>query len=500
MLEIIEKRTEDSKTYSLGDNKYRAVIGVSHYKNDYNDPEEIWKDIDLTIKDGKLTTAPYDLTIGETIFYRDKKTGSTVTITPSKVGSKKSKLADFNIVPLTNGFKLQREIKSDKDDFDSEFDIAITGEVQVRSEATDANNEPVLIECELKDKKLKEVVKPTKETKYPVKVDPTFTNQAATADTQLVQNAATTNYGTGTSFYIRSYNSNRNRRALVQFYVVWGTNVPAGAHIYSSTLGLYYASWGVTDPVGRTFLAERLLRLTWVETEATWNIWKAANNWTTGGCGGNGTDYSSVDAASTTVPASPGWMTWDITEQTKYVQENATNYVACRISDSAEDSATDYQAIFYSAEHATEATRPLLTIDYLFHGVLEAQYYDEPVFPNRIYMIGRDRDGNMVYGTDSGTSDIAESGIRFLPYPDDMVITTADAASVAANVRAKLRLEADRGEITVYPNIGSQIWDALSTTDSSAYQSGAKYRVAGYRIVYDKDTETFQQTIKLTGV
>jgi len=69
MLELAEKRKENSKTYDLGGGRFATDIhkGSVHYKDDYADGEEQWKDINTTINevDGALTVsnAPYNLTI-----------------------------------------------------------------------------------------------------------------------------------------------------------------------------------------------------------------------------------------------------------------------------------------------------------------------------------------------------------------------------------------------------------------------------------------------------
>lgn len=50
-VEVIESRTRTSKTHYLGGNKYSLDISVGslHYKDNPDDPEELWKDIDTTI-------------------------------------------------------------------------------------------------------------------------------------------------------------------------------------------------------------------------------------------------------------------------------------------------------------------------------------------------------------------------------------------------------------------------------------------------------------------
>lgn len=50
-VEILEARTRTSKTYTLGGDKYAldVSLGSIHYKDDMDDPGELWKDIDTTI-------------------------------------------------------------------------------------------------------------------------------------------------------------------------------------------------------------------------------------------------------------------------------------------------------------------------------------------------------------------------------------------------------------------------------------------------------------------
>jgi len=49
--EDISRRGENLKTYDLGEGKYRAVVGggIAHYKDDPDNPDELWKDVDTTI-------------------------------------------------------------------------------------------------------------------------------------------------------------------------------------------------------------------------------------------------------------------------------------------------------------------------------------------------------------------------------------------------------------------------------------------------------------------
>ena len=77
MIELINHRSECSKTFDLGGNKrgLDCSIGAIHYKDNYADLKEQWKDIDLTWEGNRITKAPFELTIeGNKITFKDKKT------------------------------------------------------------------------------------------------------------------------------------------------------------------------------------------------------------------------------------------------------------------------------------------------------------------------------------------------------------------------------------------------------------------------------------------
>ena len=82
--ELVGLRTENTKTFDLGNGhrKIVASVGAVHYKDDYSNPNEAWKDIDLTWVGNRVTKAPYELTLdNDTLTLRDKKTGQVSTIT-----------------------------------------------------------------------------------------------------------------------------------------------------------------------------------------------------------------------------------------------------------------------------------------------------------------------------------------------------------------------------------------------------------------------------------
>ncbi len=123
MQELPEKRQENSKRFRV-DSKTRQLvvsIGAVHYKDDYADQRESWKDIDLTWEGNKITKAPYELTLdGKKITIKDKKSGevSTIELLDSKpVGLK------WEIVPEHTRVSFRHTLSPDKVPFEARFKI-----------------------------------------------------------------------------------------------------------------------------------------------------------------------------------------------------------------------------------------------------------------------------------------------------------------------------------------------------------------------------------------
>ena len=111
--EIVSMRTENSKTYSSNNGHYSTDISLSpiHYKNDYSNSSEQWKDIDLTIRRDQIDTAPYTLTINSKarqITIRDKRTNDIAILSVNTVPGKNISKFDINSVlrPENSGIKI----------------------------------------------------------------------------------------------------------------------------------------------------------------------------------------------------------------------------------------------------------------------------------------------------------------------------------------------------------------------------------------------------------
>ncbi len=162
MNELIRRRGEYSKDYSLGGGKYQRVITgqPQHYKDDYKDTKEVWKDIDLTIVKGRVDKAPYIMVIdGNKVTVTDKKTGKESVVELLKVGdttisktdlSADSKSAeiikdvDYDLVFNETKIKFQRTIKSAEALKEATFKI--TGDIPVVYSAVDADGDAIQVD------------------------------------------------------------------------------------------------------------------------------------------------------------------------------------------------------------------------------------------------------------------------------------------------------------------------------------------------------------------
>jgi len=374
--EVVERRGENLKTFYLG-NKYRASVAshALHYKHNYADKGEPWKDIDLTWDGKRLTTAPYILDIvGDRVNFTDKKTGGRVTITiPVGVTS----------IPFEEGVKLQRTFKSLAElvaALPLSYPIERIGSpIRVLSSGQDATGLAIPItlavtdtlteSVDLTEGKLKTI--DGNDAIFPITIDPSFTVQPSSKDNRIQNSNPTTNYGTETFSNIgKGYFGDVNYW-LGEFTVAWGVDIPAGAIITGASLQLWMYQ---INSLGMATLAQRLLRTDWHETQSTWNIYKTSNNWTTAGALSNGNDFTSTDQSSSAVPAAHTWMTFNDANMVNQIQTAQTGGInplfKVRLTSEGTNNRTFAPA---NREDGTAASRPKLTIDYIAGGSSPAQ-------------------------------------------------------------------------------------------------------------------------------
>jgi hypothetical protein len=139
---------------------------------------------------------------------------------------------------------------------------------------------------------------------------------------------------------------------------------------------------------------------------------------------------------------------------------------------------------------------------FAYHVILDARFVATSPPANRIYVIGRDANGNPVFGTAVDTTELGLVGERLDFQLEHSVPTTANAASVASAMIAKRRLQKNAGFIRIPPNAGAELWDVVSITDAPTAQAGSLYRVTGIRFNYQlaRPTPELSHTLLLSAI
>jgi len=176
-----------------------------------------------------------------------------------------------------------------------------------------------------------------------------------TIDNSLQQDGATENHGNYPQLETR-LTAGANRKSLLAFN--FSALVPAGATITVATLKLNCYTYAAS----RTLTVQRLLRTDWVEMQSTWNIFKTSSNWGTAGALNATTDFTTTDAATTSLTGT-GWLNWDVTNQVKTAFASVGGIAHFVLSESGGADGVVNQ--YHAREYTTNtALRPQLYIEY----------------------------------------------------------------------------------------------------------------------------------------
>ncbi len=219
--EIISERKENSKKFFLSNSSYALDIslGAMHYKDDYSNQQEPWKDIDLTFKDNQITKAPYILSVNQdarSLTVQDKKTGRVTSLTLSKVGNidinnitKKAATIspgkiqwtdiatdlDLAITAENTRVRFDWIVKSEKAPHEMEFEIK-DGGITITYGGTDADGQAVNVTAQRNGNKIVESIQPG--GKYPKVINPVIdvNTGASNNDCQLYWDNSIWNFST----------------------------------------------------------------------------------------------------------------------------------------------------------------------------------------------------------------------------------------------------------------------------------------------------------------
>lgn len=370
-LEVVSLRTESSKTYDLGNGHYELSISsrILHYKEDYTNSEEQWKDIDLTWDGRYLNTAPYTLSVSNSaVSMKDRKTGDSIACSLQN---------GVTVIPFNEGVKLQRTYTSINQLITAPpipLSLNITGSsIQVICQGTDANGNPLSVTGTISNGQLTETIAISgrslktmngNEAVFPITVDPTYSILSPSKCNWIDKSATTTNYGADTNMYSGwsgSLGGSYIWRTLLEFDVDW--TQMTGATIDSATLSLRILSVIGTA----TYYACKMLKSNWVEgsggvnVASNWEHYTGTTDWTTAGCGSNGNDYTTTNQASTTVDTANVWANWDVLAQ--MITARDSTEALFRI-DGVTSGTTPKQFEAASGEYGTAEYRPKLIFGY----------------------------------------------------------------------------------------------------------------------------------------
>lgn len=175
-----------------------------------------------------------------------------------------------------------------------------------------------------------------------ISYDTTTVNLSALADTYLSQDTATGNYATSTLAYVKADDAGHARRTLVKFDT---TSLPATALIFSAKVSLYAETVPGAERTHGAFLA----LAPWSEATATW------------------TSTPSVSAAATTngyTPATPGWVTWDVTADVQAFVNGTIGNQGWLIKDMNEGIGSGVTTAYDTKEASDSSKHPILTVEY----------------------------------------------------------------------------------------------------------------------------------------
>lgn len=183
-----------------------------------------------------------------------------------------------------------------------------------------------------------------------------FVSSTPSMDNWIVESAPNENDGTNQYLEINQNGGASARARIITKLDI--SSIPASSTISSAYLKLYYNTYGGTDPNGQYYETFKLNRSDWNETQSDWGHYKTGSSWSTSG----GDFNTSIAGVSSTVPASFGFQTFDITN----IVQNAINAGATStdILIKANNESQNSYVLYYSIERTTASQKPYYEITY----------------------------------------------------------------------------------------------------------------------------------------
>lgn len=188
-------------------------------------------------------------------------------------------------------------------------------------------------------------------------------------DNTISEHEPTTNYGSTNLMMLTTY-TGWGRKILLKVPLA---NLPTFG-IIDATLYLYYYQYNTTDPVAKGVNAIKISRHDWSESQSNWNEYKTGSNWSAAGTGTGDVDASITSTGF--VPASYGWMTWDIKT---HIEDAVANSVDLDIR-LKKNTSEALDIVFRSSEYSDAAYRPYILIN--------CKSYNKDIMKSKLFGIG----------------------------------------------------------------------------------------------------------------
>jgi hypothetical protein len=178
-------------------------------------------------------------------------------------------------------------------------------------------------------------------------------------DTQIKENAPTTNYASGLTMEATSYGASDKTWSIIR---VAPPSLGGSIVVSSATLYLNQQS---AETGTRTLDLHKLLR---GDSAATWNTYDGSNNWQTAGAGG-ALDFDSSALVTASVTNATGYKSWSSSGLASYVQAqiNAASPMLFLLVRNPRTAADSTFNVFYQSNDAS-GVRPYLSVTYTLGG------------------------------------------------------------------------------------------------------------------------------------
>lgn len=193
-----------------------------------------------------------------------------------------------------------------------------------------------------------------------------LTIQPCEMNTTLAQGDAASAYGPGGTYGNLGFMTLRYPGGGNQDKLLVDANtivIPSNSAVSQALLSVYFYLVSGVSPAGRTMTCRKLLRQDWVENQASWNVYKAANPWGAGGAAGLGVDSTNTDVVTAVMPVVNNWLTFNVTAQVQAAVTAGQRSIFLISDDAAGGS--NFGALLYDRTEVIDVTlRPKLVVTY----------------------------------------------------------------------------------------------------------------------------------------